>query len=262
MEIIFISLVAFGISLLAFYSGFGLGTILLPVFAFFFPVEIAITMTAIVHLANNLFKGFLIWRYIDYGIVVIFAIPAAIFAFIGAFVLKTVATDTLFYTITLFNYQFHITWLKLMVGMLMILFSVVELSKNIQKITFPKKTVPIGGVLSGFFGGISGHQGALRSMFLINIGLSKEAFIATCVAASVIVDISRLTVYGTAFLTENALGSNNTSSKNLIISACLAAFLGSFIGRKLLKKVSLDAVNKIVGVMILITAFLLILGII
>jgi len=37
-------------------SGFGLGTLLLPVFALFFPLPVAIAATALVHLANNFFK--------------------------------------------------------------------------------------------------------------------------------------------------------------------------------------------------------------
>ena len=32
---------------------------------------------------------------------------------------------------------------------------------------------------SGFFGGLSGMQGALRSAFLARAGLSKEAFVAS-----------------------------------------------------------------------------------
>src|ERR1043165_6089707 len=47
-EIIFISIAAFLISILTFFSGFGLGTILTPVFMIFFPVEIAIALTGVV----------------------------------------------------------------------------------------------------------------------------------------------------------------------------------------------------------------------
>ena len=52
------SLVALLASGLTFFSGFGLGTLLTPVFALFFPIEIAITITSIVHFLNNLFKCF------------------------------------------------------------------------------------------------------------------------------------------------------------------------------------------------------------
>lgn len=56
MDIVLIALVAFLGSGLTFFSGFGLGTVLLPAFALFFPVQIAVGLTAIVHFLNNLFK--------------------------------------------------------------------------------------------------------------------------------------------------------------------------------------------------------------
>ena len=59
MEYLIICSVAFIISGLTLFSGFGLGTVLMPVFAIFFPVYIAISLTAIVHLFNNMFKFFL-----------------------------------------------------------------------------------------------------------------------------------------------------------------------------------------------------------
>jgi len=60
---------------------------------------------------------------------------------------------------------------------------------------FDRRYLPLGGVLSGFFGGLSGHQGALRSAFLIRCGLSQEAFVATGIVAACLVDLARLAVY-------------------------------------------------------------------
>ena len=57
-----VALLASGLTL---FSGFGLGTLLLPAFALLFPVEIAVGATAVVHLANNLFKLTLIGRHAD-----------------------------------------------------------------------------------------------------------------------------------------------------------------------------------------------------
>ena len=57
-------------------------------------------------------------------------------------------------------------------------------------------------MLSVFFGGLSGHQGALRSLFLLRAGLPKEGCIATGIAASVLIDISRLSAYGTSFFSD------------------------------------------------------------
>ena len=56
MYILVISLVTFFAALLTFFSGFGLGTILTPVMLLFFPPEIAISLTGIVHFSNNIFK--------------------------------------------------------------------------------------------------------------------------------------------------------------------------------------------------------------
>lgn len=56
MDIFIISMAAFFTAILTFFSGFGLGTILTPVFAIFFPIEVAIALTGVVHLSNNLFK--------------------------------------------------------------------------------------------------------------------------------------------------------------------------------------------------------------
>ena len=55
--------VALMVSGLTLFSGFGLGTLLMPTFALFFPVEVAVAATAVVHLANNVFKLFLVGQY-------------------------------------------------------------------------------------------------------------------------------------------------------------------------------------------------------
>jgi uncharacterized membrane protein YfcA len=65
MELIVICLVAFITAILTFFSGFGLGTILMPVFAIFFPIEIAIAITGVVHFSNNLFKISLVGKKAD-----------------------------------------------------------------------------------------------------------------------------------------------------------------------------------------------------
>ena len=69
------------------FSGFGLGTLLMPVFALFFAIQAAIALTAIVHLFNNLLKLMLLGRYADRHVVLQFGVPAILAAFLGAWVL-------------------------------------------------------------------------------------------------------------------------------------------------------------------------------
>jgi len=58
-------------------SGFGIGTILRPLFALCFPVPLAVAATAVVHVANNLFKFGMMAAHADWRVVARFGIPAA-----------------------------------------------------------------------------------------------------------------------------------------------------------------------------------------
>jgi uncharacterized protein len=262
MEYILLILVAFGAAMLTFFSGFGLGTILMPVFALFFPLEIAIALTAIVHLLNNIFKLGLIWRHIAWPTALWFALPAALGAIPGALLLNALRSDIALVHYTLGGKPYEITLISLIIGILLMFFAAVELNKGLSQFTFGRKALPFGGALSGFFGGLSGHQGALRSMFLIKAGLSKEGFIATGIVAAVVIDISRLSVYGLSFFKQYFENVSGSQSVIYVITACLAAFAGSYFGRKFLKKVTMRTVQLIVGVMILLMGVLISLGII
>ena len=87
MEYIIIALASIIASGLTLFSGFGLGTMLLPVFALFFPVEVAIGMTAVVHLLNNVFKMILLGKHANKEVILKFGLPAIVMAFIGALLL-------------------------------------------------------------------------------------------------------------------------------------------------------------------------------
>jgi uncharacterized membrane protein YfcA len=244
-------------SLLTFFSGFGLGTLLVPVFAIFFPIDLSIALTAIVHFLNNIFKLFLIGKNLNKKIVLQFGIPAIISSFAGAYLLNFIADVKPITVYTISAETFYITPLKLLVAALLLGFSLLELFPNQIKFEFNSKWIPLGGLLSGFFGGLSGHQGALRTAFLNKAGLSKEAFIATGVAVAVLVDVSRLTIYSGKIL-------DNTKSidYNLLFCATACAFAGAFIGNKLLRKITIKTLQTIVGIMLILFSVLLALGII
>ena len=109
--------------------------------------------------------------------------------------------------------------------------------------------------MSGFFGGLSGHQGAFRSMFLLRLNLSKEAFIATGVSIAVLVDMTRLAVYGSDLLSER-----NAVDWGLVAAASVSAFIGAFFGARLMGKVTLRSVQVLVSCMLVLIAFALMLG--
>ena len=262
MSYLLIISIAVLVSSLTFFSGFGLGILLLPAFAFFFPADIAVAATAVVHVSNNIFKIFLLGKNAHWKTVIVFGIPAVIFSFLGAILLSYVAEIKPIFEYHLFSKECKIEILKIIIALLLILYAVSELNKNLSELKFNRKYLALGGLISGFFGGLSGQQGALRAAFLSKIGLTKEQFIATSVIASVMVDITRISVYGFYFFQNETAFYQNDRLIGLIIVGVLAAFSGSIIGIKFLKKITLTSLKLIVGISLLILAFALGLGII
>lgn len=253
MEYAVIIIVALSVSTLTLFSGFGLGTMLMPAFALFFPVEVAVAATAVVHLTNHLFKVFLIGKRADSGIVARFAIPAAAFAIPGAYLLVSFSEIPPLSYYTVFGRDCEVTSIKLIIACLIAFFALFDLVPRLTRLSFGRKWIPLGGVLSGFFGGLSGHQGALRTAFLIKVIRQKETLIGTVVVSAVIVDITRLVVYGVSFFSRH-FDSFESGLPGLVLAGMLSAFAGSFIGVRLLKKVTMKNIQSLVGILLLLVA--------
>lgn len=248
-----IPLVALVASLLTLISGFGLGTLLLPVFALFFSLELAVALTAVVHLLNKLFKFGLLWRDVDRGVLLRFGLAGIVGAWLGALLLMRL--EDLPYLYPGVNEPVSVT--KAVIALLMAVFAIIELLPNAKKWALPPQWLVPGGALSGFFGGLSGHQGALRSIFLLRSGLGKEAFIATGTAIAVLVDLTRIPVY-LRRMPEGLLQEQRT----LLLLTTLAAFVGAWWGKRLIPKITFRAVQVLVGVLLLGIAGALLVGVI
>lgn len=249
MEYVVVCGVAFLASALTLFSGFGLGTLLMPATAMFFPLPIAVAVTAVVHLANNLFKTVLVGLRADWSVVLRFALPGAAAAMAGALLLNKLAQLPPVFQYHLLGRSCEADPVDIVIGGLITLFAVLDLLPRFRSVTFDRKYLVAGGVLSGFSGGISGVQGALRSAFLVKAGLDKDAFVGTNTVSAVVVDLARLLVYGIGFYTASLARVADTGG--LVFAAALSAFIGSFIGARLLKKVTLRSIQVVVGVMLI-----------
>ena len=250
MDYLVVCVTAFLISGITLFSGFGLGTVLMPAFAIFFPVPVAIAATAVVHLANNLFKLALVGRRASGPVIRRFGVPAVIAAFAGAGVLAVMAGDGALITYELAGRTFDVSLLELVIGVLIVAFAVLELLPGFSELALPPRYLPIGGLISGFFGGLSGHQGAFRAAFLIKAGLTKEQFIGTGIVVAVLVDFARLVVYGAAV--ESSAAAFEPGIRGLVVAATIAAFAGAFLANRLLEKVTMNAVRIIVAVLMIV----------
>jgi len=262
MLYVVVAVAAIFISGLTFFTGFGLGTLLLPFFLLVFDPQIAVAATAVVHLVNNLFKFTLIGKHVSWRTVAAFGIPAAAAAFAGAMLLDLLAGGAPIAEYPIFGRIAVITPIGLVIGLLIIGFGFFDLLPSLHDIKISRRMLPLGGVLSGFFGGLSGHQGGLRATFLVKAGLGKEGFIATSIACAILVDIVRITVYGLTFISGNFEAVFGGGGGSLLLTATLAAFVGAVIGRYLLHKTTLRFIRIMVGALMLLTGALVTAGII
>ena len=129
-------------------------------------------------------------------------------------------------------------------------------------LTLPRQWVSVGGFLSGFFGGLTGQQGAFRSAFLVRVGLDKEAFIGTTVLAAILVDMARIGLYGATLLQGNPAFFHSQTDWRLLLWAMVSAFLGTWLGSRFLQKVTLAWMQRVIGILLIAYGFLLALGLI
>src|SRR3972149_7392882 len=191
IHIIIPAVTAFLAAALTLMTGFGLGTILTPVFLLFYDVKVAILIVAIVHFLNNLLKFSLFSRHLNTDILKRFGVLAITGAFTGAFLQGWMNSGAV----------------KVLLGISLIFLGLKEASGFGEKVRLPKKIDFIGGFLSGLLGGLVGNQGAIRSAYLLNYNIPKETFIATATIIASVVDITRIPLYifnSKDILTDNA----------------------------------------------------------
>ncbi len=227
-------------SFITLFTGFGVGTIMMPVMALFFDVKVAIFLAAIVHFFNNISRLALYRSEINWGIIQRFGVVSIIGAFIGSF--AQIYLDS--------------SWLKVGLGVFLIIYSLMVLIPNRIRFKLSANVDFIGGFLSGLVGGLIGNQGAIRSLYLLNYGLEKKELIVSSALIAVIIDSTRIPVY--AYFNYQYMQANII----LLAAIVVSSILGTMLGSKILPKVSHDLFKRIVLVGVLIMGILMILSVI
>jgi len=257
VDIILICATAFAAGGITLFSGFGLATLLMPVMAIFFPVEIAIALTAVVHLLSTLFRAGILWRDVNKHIVLAFGFPAFLAVIPGALLLTSLSRLEPIASYRLAGQEYKIFLVKLVVGLLLIVFATADLFPFFKRFSNYRWGLSIGGILSGFFGGLSGHQGAFRSAFLIQAGLPKKAFVSTNAAIAALIDSVRLIIYGISFDIKWI-----QTQFVLLLLTTGAAFSGVLLGTYFMKDISFTFIRKGIAIMLYTLGGLLCIGLI
>lgn len=232
-EILLVTLGAFLAAALTVPAGFGLSTILTPLVLFLLPVHEAVAVVAIVHCAHNAGKYIALKDAVDFNAFRRYGIWLVGGSVIGALLQNQVPNDPLL----------------LLVGIFLVVLPVLTISEKWTGYRIPEANDRLGGFGSGFMGGLSGHQGALRAMFLTTRLPDKMAYAATASVLALCVDLSRIPVYF-FFRTEEI-----SNEIPLIVILVISALLGVRVGKKWLQSLKSSQIHNMVMLGIICSGF-------
>jgi hypothetical protein len=245
VELLLLALLGAGASAITIVSGFGLNTVLVPAFAVLFPLPLAIAAVALVHLIASAIRLVIFRTHINRTIALQFVPWAILGGIVGALILELLGAIPIIATYPLFGLTKSVTAVKVVVGVTIAALSLYELRRGAEQGGLSSAGISAGALASGFFGGLSGNQGAIRSTVLIRAGLTPLGFAATGALAAIAIDLTRLVVYGTAGSITAIVA--DVAIRNAIVAATIGAILGALLGRQLLASMSSARLHLVVG---------------
>jgi uncharacterized membrane protein YfcA len=222
---IILSLIA---EILGTVGGFGSSVFFVPIANFFFDFQSVLGITALFHLASNVSKIAIFKKGFDKKIVLNLGIPAIIFVSVGAYFSKYLDPKIL---------TFILGFFLISLSLLFLIF------KNF--VIFPTtRNAVFGGSLSGLSAGLLGTGGAIRGITLAAFKLDKNKFIATSAIIDLGVDFSRAIIY-------YFNGYMHKEHLYLVSILIVISILGTWLGKKVLDKISQEQFRAIVLLLIL-----------
>jgi hypothetical protein len=214
-------------------TGFGTSTIMVPVVLLFFPLPQTLLLVGIIHWFGDIWKLVLFRQGIRWKLLLTFGVPGIVTSFLGASLSLSVPESLL----------------SRVLGGFLIAYVAFLFIKSSFQLAQNNFTAIAGGTLSGFFAGIFGIGGAIRSAFLSIFDLPKAIYITTTGGIALFIDSSRLSTY---FL-------RGTRLESTLAWGLLAFIPASLIGAELAKRVLDRIPQKYFRVIIAI--FLLLVGV-
>lgn len=212
-------------------AGFGSSTIFLPLALLFVDFKTAIILVSIFHLFGNLSRIIFFREGFDRRVILQFGVPSVLLSLLGAFLIGVLPHPVL----------------KLILGIFLITTSASFLIKPGLKLPANTGTFIAGGSTTGFITALVGTGGALRAILLQGFNIEKVKYIATAATIALATDITRIPVYiSQGFLTQQYY--------LYLPILFVIALAGSFIGRKIVKKIDQEKFRKMVLVAIILVS--------
>lgn len=214
-------------------GGFGSSLFFVPIASYFLDFHSVLGITAIFHVSSNITKIAFFRKGFDKKLVISLGVPAVLFVILGAYISKFLSSEILEIALAIFLIITSLTF---------IIFKQLEVKPTLANSIG-------GGVLSGLIAGVLGTGGAIRGITLAAFNMKTEVFIATSAVIDLGIDASRSVVY-----TLN--GYVHYHDLYLIPILLVVSILGTYIGKKILERISQEQFKSTVLVLILITGLM------
>lgn len=209
-------------------GGFGSSVFFVPIGNYFLDIKSVLGITALFHLCSNISKIALFRKGFDKKLILRLGLPSVIFVIAGAWLSKYINKSILELSLSIF---------LVTLSLFFIIARKLVLKPNLGNSI-------IGGSISGFLAGILGTGGAVRGIAMAAYNLEKSIFITTSAIIDLGIDATRTVVY---FIN----GYVHTHDLYLVPFLLGIGFLGSWIGKIILKKVPQEKFRLLALVLIL-----------
>lgn len=217
-------------------AGFGIGSLLTPLFALHYGMKAAVGAVAIPHLVATTLRFWRLRAHVDRRVFLSFGLMNAGGSLAGALI--HVWVDSPILTVVL--------------GILLVFAGLFGLSGYADRMRFGQTAAWFAGALSGAFGGLVGNQGGIRSAAMLGMGIQGVAFVATATAIGIAVDVVRMPVY---FATGTA---RIATAGPAIVAGVFGVVVGTLAGERALRRIPQKLFRRIIsGILLAIGAFLL-----
>jgi uncharacterized membrane protein YfcA len=210
-------------------AGFGIGSILTPVFALRVDMKLAVAAVAIPHLAATALRLSMMRQHVDWRLVRTFGVMSAVGGLAGALLQQRLSGPGL----------------VMVFGGLLVFAGLTGLTGVMERVRLGRTAAWIAGLLSGVFGGLVGNQGGIRSAALLGFDVRPAAFVASATAAALMVDLARMPVY-VALEAERLV-----DLAGLIALAAIGAAAGTIGGERVLRRIPPPLFKKLVSALVL-----------
>ncbi len=220
-------------------AGFGIGSLLTPAVGAVVGTKLAVALVAVPHVIATAVRLWVLRASVDRRVLLTFGLASAVGGLVGALLHTALASPLL----------------AGVLGGLLILAGVSEITGIGRRLRFPGMWASVAGALSGVFGGLVGNQGGIRSAALLRFDLPREALVATATATALLVDAARLPVYVAT------TGGEMLREWPTVALLTVGVLIGTFVGAPMLRRVPEPVFRRVLALLLIVLGAVLVLGV-